>query len=245
MKPGSDGADDPAKAGPVTGPASAASPSPGSAGSAGLWDFALSVYGQEGVAGACLRLQERHGLDVTLLLFCCWAGRFSRSLQPAELAAIHAEVAPWHDAVVRPLRHARQWMKTGGGVAALPEAAALREEIKARELEAERLELLRLEQFLRPGGCGPSCGCGQPHNHTAGDSGDDAAGKAGGEGALPPGDPGAAVVNLSGYLSLHSVDPDVDDEAALVRLLVSAFPALRPLSAFNMLRSGRLSEVGL
>ena len=39
-----------------------------------LWRFALAVYQKPGVSDACLLLQDRHGCNVTLLLFAAWAG---------------------------------------------------------------------------------------------------------------------------------------------------------------------------
>src|SRR3954470_3940357 len=37
-----------------------------------FWNFSLELYAGEGVAEACLDLQERRGCDVNVLLFCCW-----------------------------------------------------------------------------------------------------------------------------------------------------------------------------
>lgn len=88
------------------------------------------------MAEACLTLQERLGLDVNLLLFCLWAGRCGHRLEPGELSALQAAATPWHEAVVRPLRGVRRALKGSGD----PEREALRQRIKADELEAERLE---------------------------------------------------------------------------------------------------------
>ena len=61
----------------------------------GLWDFSLALYARPGAAEACLALQERHGTDVNLLLFCCWAGSRGRGLSGAELAGLIAVVSEW------------------------------------------------------------------------------------------------------------------------------------------------------
>ena len=53
-----------------------------------FWDFSLAVWGREAVEPACLDLQERHGLDVNLLLFCGWAGRRGRALDDADIARL-------------------------------------------------------------------------------------------------------------------------------------------------------------
>jgi len=36
-----------------------------------FWAFSLALYGKPGVAPALLGLQDRLGVDVNLLLFCC------------------------------------------------------------------------------------------------------------------------------------------------------------------------------
>ena len=39
----------------------------------GLWDWTLAAYAQPGVADACLRLQDQHGQNTSLLLWAVWA----------------------------------------------------------------------------------------------------------------------------------------------------------------------------
>ncbi len=112
-----------------------------------FWDFSLAVYGREGVAQACVALQDRRGLDVNLLLFCCWAGSRGRRLDPADLEGLDEAVRPWQDAVVRPLRGIRRWLKTQAAAPGAP-AHRLREKIKADELQAEAVEQTLLAQTL-------------------------------------------------------------------------------------------------
>src|SRR5262249_40267230 len=50
-----------------------------------FWNFSLKVYGRPGVAAACIALQDGLGLDVNLLLYCCWHGRARRRLEAADL----------------------------------------------------------------------------------------------------------------------------------------------------------------
>jgi uncharacterized protein (TIGR02444 family) len=104
-----------------------------------FWDFSLAVYGRPGVAPACLALQDRHGLDVNLLLYCGWCGSRGRALSGEEIAALDARVADWRREVVLPLRGVRRWMKTQEAAPG-EEAGALRDEVKRLELEAERIE---------------------------------------------------------------------------------------------------------
>ncbi len=104
-----------------------------------FWTYSLALYGREGVAVACLGIQDRLDLDVNLLLFCCWAGSRGRALSEPEVAALIAETRGLREQVVRPLRAARRWLK--GQVPALgPAAGRLRADIKASELAAEKIQ---------------------------------------------------------------------------------------------------------
>jgi len=106
-----------------------------------FWQFSLRVYAQRGVADECLALQDTLGLDVNVLLFSAWlaVGR-GVALAPADLDTIMAEVRPWHEDVVRPLRLIRRHLKP------IDEQGAqrLRAQVKAFELDAEQLEQARL-----------------------------------------------------------------------------------------------------
>ena len=104
-----------------------------------FWQFSLALYGRPGVAAACLALQDRCGLDVNLLLFCCWAGARGHRLAEAELRAALAAVEPWQREVVRPLRQIRRRLKNPPSLDPA-EAARLYRLAKELELAAEEAE---------------------------------------------------------------------------------------------------------
>jgi uncharacterized protein (TIGR02444 family) len=104
-----------------------------------FWRFSLAVHGAPGVDDECLTLQDEHGIDVDVLLFCVWVGTRGTLLDGDDLAAIEALVQPWRDTAIAPLRATRRGIKT------LPEAtdddvAALRKDVAALELRAEQIE---------------------------------------------------------------------------------------------------------
>lgn len=108
-----------------------------------FWDFSVRTYRKAGVAGACLALQDRHGLDVNVLLYCCWFGCTLGVLDEPLRDRALAFSEPWADNVVRPLRAVRTWMKhIGCAQPDVPneECMTLREEIKRIELKAEQLQ---------------------------------------------------------------------------------------------------------
>ncbi len=106
-----------------------------------FWTFAVAFYARAEVAADCLRLQDEHGLDVNILLLCCFLARSGRGrLTAADLAAAEARAAPWRAGVIAPLRAARRALKTMSSSASSPAVNALYTEIKRSELAAEREE---------------------------------------------------------------------------------------------------------
>jgi len=110
-----------------------------------FWAFSLDLYAQPGVAAACLRLQDEQGLDVNVLLLCCWLARSGRGrLSEDDLAAAEARATPWRRDIVAPLRAVRRALKSmpdGGPGSGIP---ALYDELKRLELGAEREAQRRL-----------------------------------------------------------------------------------------------------
>ena len=113
---------------------------------ADLWRFALSTYARPGVQAACLRLQEQ-GADVCLLLCGAWLEQRGVALESRRLLALQQLARPWRVDVIEPLRQVRvQWRAMAQQDVGL---GALRERVKALELEAEQQLLLRLEALAQ------------------------------------------------------------------------------------------------
>ncbi|MEZ1317656.1 TIGR02444 family protein [Pseudomonas fluorescens] len=111
--------------------------------SSDLWSFSLTTYARPGVEAACLDLQSA-GVNVCLLLCGLWLGTRGTVFDEQRLQQLRRVTAPWDVDVVQPLRTLRtQWKVIASDD---PELNALREQVKALELEAERLLLSRLER---------------------------------------------------------------------------------------------------
>jgi uncharacterized protein (TIGR02444 family) len=115
-----------------------------------LWSFSLQVYGKPGVGEACVALQDGFGLDVNLLLYCCWHGRACRRLDEAGLRRAMAAVESWQCEVVQPLRAVRRRLKSGVPPITAGECQALRRKVNDLELEGERIAQVTLEALPVP-----------------------------------------------------------------------------------------------
>lgn len=117
-----------------------------------LWSWAVAAYARPGVAEACLALQDDHGQDVPLLLWAAWRG-------PADAETVEAAcdtARSWRDAAIAPLRLVRRTLKKPVPDMEDEARLALREQVKAVELAAERGLLEALEALSAPSAGPPS-----------------------------------------------------------------------------------------
>ncbi len=114
-----------------------------------FWTFSLKLYGGKPVPPACLTLQDGAGVDVNVMLFAMYLALSGRRISIGDMAVIEAAVEDWRLSAVVPLRHVRRFLKEPPEAFAHGASAALRDRIKAVELEAERLQQEAL-YALRP-----------------------------------------------------------------------------------------------
>jgi uncharacterized protein (TIGR02444 family) len=119
-----------------------------------FWRFSLRFYRQDGVADACITLQEEAGVDVNLLLFLLWHATRKRTLSASEIAEVERRIAPWRTMTVIPLRTMRRALKLPSALVAGAPAELFRTRIKAVELEAERLQQEAMHELVGPSAMG-------------------------------------------------------------------------------------------
>ncbi|UCH74039.1 MAG: TIGR02444 family protein [Rhodospirillales bacterium] len=114
-----------------------------------FWDFSLALYARPNVAEACLRLQDKLGVDVNLILFACWAAANHRQPTSDGWRRLVAETSAWRVEVVEPLRRVRRFLTS---TRSTPWSDGLRERVAALELDAEHVEQLTIVALAEPGG---------------------------------------------------------------------------------------------
>lgn len=122
-----------------------------------FWRFSLSLYRLEGVPPACIALQDGHGLDVNLMLFALWLGSQGRSISAGEMREADDAVRAWRAQAVVALRGVRRFLREPPSAIDPKGAAALRDRIKAVELESERLQQEALFALRPADGWGAAC----------------------------------------------------------------------------------------
>lgn len=118
-----------------------------------FWSFSKQVYARAGVTDACLKLQDDHGLDVNLLLFCLWcAAEGPGRLTAEDFEQLGQRVDAWQSTTIQPLRALRRQSREelDDALAAFFKAAMLRV-----ELDAERVEQDLLLSWARERARGP------------------------------------------------------------------------------------------
>lgn len=119
-----------------------------------FWEYSCTVYANEEVAAVCLELQDAFNLDVNILLYALWLASQELVLELDHLQRLDAQVAPWRQEVVQPLRELR---REAGELPQLEESYV---QMKSLELDAERQQQDTMYQFfgaleLAPSGTAP------------------------------------------------------------------------------------------
>jgi uncharacterized protein (TIGR02444 family) len=119
-----------------------------------FWRFSLKFYGQSGVSDACIALQDGCGVDVNLLLFLFWLASERQLLSADEVKKLDATIKSWRELTIIPIRDTRRKLKGAKTFVDPAKQEALRDKVKAVELEAEKLQQEALYAFTQTGPLG-------------------------------------------------------------------------------------------
>ena len=120
-----------------------------------LWDWAVRAWAADGVNEACLHLQDAAGQNIPLLLWAAWAARTGRRTDADTLEAACDIARAWQEAAIAPLRAVRRTLKGPNPDLDNADREAVRVQVRAVELEAERRLLAALEALSPPPEGGP------------------------------------------------------------------------------------------
>ncbi len=100
-----------------------------------LWQYSRCLYSNPDIERWCLWLQDQHGANVNLVLFCCFAGVVGVSLDKDAFRKLDDLICDWDETVILPLRAIRRNMRHK-----LPSGdwRTVRQIIQQAELAAER-----------------------------------------------------------------------------------------------------------
>ncbi|HZV84884.1 MAG TPA: TIGR02444 family protein, partial [Brevundimonas sp.] len=96
-----------------------------------LWDWALAAYRADGVADACLELQDAAGQNVPLLLWAGWCAAEGRAADAGTLEAASDTARVWEETAIAPLRAVRRALKVRAPDLDDGSREAVRAEVKA------------------------------------------------------------------------------------------------------------------
>jgi uncharacterized protein (TIGR02444 family) len=112
-----------------------------------FWDYALPLHEVKGVGEAVIALQDRHGVNVNVMLLSCWIGASGRGRLGEEGAKQAIEASRiWNRDVVQQLRQVRRVMRPGIPPIDKSISDALRRRILEVEIDCERAEIVMLGQ---------------------------------------------------------------------------------------------------
>lgn len=105
-----------------------------------FWRYSLKLYSKNIVKDICLDLQNQFGVNINIILFCCWHTATSRGpLSTEQIQLLISTTDSWHCEITQGLRHLRALISN------LPEqnwTSDLRKDILAHELTSEHIEQL-------------------------------------------------------------------------------------------------------
>lgn len=106
-----------------------------------LWEFAVALYEEEDVKAACLRVQARYGLSISLLLGAIWIGVNGLGrLGATDLETAIRRAVEWHRDVIEPIRALRRQLRQQPPAGVELQTQKLRHQLVEAELGAERIE---------------------------------------------------------------------------------------------------------
>lgn len=110
-----------------------------------LWDWSLRAWAVAAVQTAALDLQDAQGQNLPLILWAAWCARTGRVPDADDIEAACDTARVWQETAVAPLRAVRRALKSRMPDFEDADREAIRAQVKAIELDAEKRLLATLE----------------------------------------------------------------------------------------------------
>lgn len=108
-----------------------------------VWSWVVAAYSAPDVAEQCLELQDAHEQNVPLLLWAAWAAT-QGPVGDGVVSQAAGIARAWSEAAIMPMRSVRRRLKQALSKGDEAPRLALREQVKAIELQAEKILLEQL-----------------------------------------------------------------------------------------------------
>jgi len=181
-----------------------------------FWNFSIKIYAGKGVSQACINIQERHQMDVNLLLLSTWYGASGRGLLSSDqLTKVIEITSKWNKEIVCRLRSVRTQLRDGIKDFPMKQTDEIRKAALSMEVECEHIEQLAVAQCLGDHALGPD--------------------------KLTFGRIEESVDNIYCYFSLKKVYPTDDDLNDLSVILMSAYPSENENNVREVLTKSRFN----
>lgn len=115
-----------------------------------LWDYCTRLYANNPVEKACLLLQDKHQLNVNLVLTCFWLSHELHEVQTKTFfKKLLAEIDPIQKTIINPVRTSRKNLKLKPSRWPDEFKTEVRENLLQIELNAEKLQITSIQVFTR------------------------------------------------------------------------------------------------
>lgn len=113
-----------------------------------FWRYSVKLYSKKAVEQACLLLQDEHGLNVNIVLYCLYHAVNNRGLiSTHEFESLASHIDAFHKKITHQLRHVRTlWKKRRKSLS----STLIYQELFHIELAAEQIEQAIITETMLP-----------------------------------------------------------------------------------------------
>ncbi|RFB03888.1 TIGR02444 family protein [Parvularcula marina] len=116
-----------------------------------FWEWSIEVYARPGMKDALLKLQDRHHLNVNLILWAIWAAQAGWKLDEEKIEELTRAVDQFTRYGIERLREVRRYLSSPKKGFSERDLGELRDELLDAEIKGERMVQTRLAELTATG----------------------------------------------------------------------------------------------